>query len=70
MWGLTLNQWDIYTEQALNRIQKSGLKLNTDKCVFAATELILLGHIIPGKGVYPDPEKVRAIKDMHFSRSK
>ena len=32
------------------------------------TELIFLGHKISGKGISPDPEKVKAIKDMTFPK--
>ena len=69
MWGSTLNQLDIRTEQVLNRIRKSGLKLNKGKCSFGATELIFLKHKISGEGISPDPEKVKAIKDLPFPKS-
>ena len=56
IWESTLNQLDNRT--VLNRIRKSGLKLNKDKCVFGATKLIYWGHKISGKGISPDLEKV------------
>ena len=34
IWGSSLTRLDIRTELVLNRIQKSGLKLNKNKCVF------------------------------------
>ena len=68
--GSTLTQLDIRTEQVLNRIRKSGLKLNKNKSVFGATELIFSGHKISEKGISPDPENVNAIKDMPFPNSK
>ena len=40
------------------------MKLNKDKCVFGATELIFLGHKILRKRVSPDPEKNKAMKDI------
>ena len=70
IWGSTLTQLDIRTEEVLNKIRKSGLKLNKNKCVFGATGLIFLGHKISEKGIPPDPEKVKAIKDMPFPSSK
>ena len=69
IWGSTLTQLDIRTELVLNRIRKSGLKLNKNKCVFGATELIFLGHKISEKGISPDPGKVKTIKDMPFPSS-
>ena len=70
IWGSTLTQLDIHTELVLDRIRKSGLKLNKNKCVFEATELIFLEHKISEKGISPDTEKVKAIKDMSFPSSK
>ena len=69
IWGSTLTQLDSRTGLVLNRIRKSGLKLNKNKCVFGATELIFLGHKISEKGISPDPEKVKAIRDMPFPSS-
>ena len=69
-WGSTINQLDIRTEQVLNRIRKSGLKLNKDKSVSGVTKPIFLGHNTTGKGTSPDLEKDRAIKDNPFPKSK
>ena len=46
------------------------MKLNKNKCVFGATELIFSGHKISEKRISPDPEKVKAIKDVPFPSSK
>ena len=70
IWGSTLNKSGICTEKVLNRIRKSGLKLNKDKRAFGATEVIFLGHKISGKRISTDPEKVKIIKDMPFPKSK
>jgi transposase InsO family protein len=45
-------------------IQSAGLRLNPKKCLFAAPEIKVLGHLVNEDGVRPDPEKVRAI--THF----
>ena len=52
------------------RIRKSDLKPNKDKCVFGATKLIFLGYKILGMRISPDPEKIKAIKDMPSPKSK
>ena len=44
------------------------MKLNKGKCDFGVTELIFLRHKISGKEIFPDPEKVKAIKDMTFPK--
>ena len=52
------------------RIRKLDLKPNKDKCVFGATKLIFLGYKILGMRISPDPEKIKAIKDMPYPKSK
>ena len=48
----------------LAAIKKAGLRLKVNKCRFGETKLSMLGHIVDKDGVYPDPEKVRAVKDF------
>ena len=52
------------TKEVLEAVSKNGLKLNKNKCIFNATNIKLLGHILTADGIYPDPEKVKAIFDM------
>lgn len=47
-------------EEVLQRISKSGLKLN-DKCVFNVKELSFLGHRVSAEGIAPLQTKVDAI---------
>jgi hypothetical protein len=51
-------------DRILNRLKKSGLKLNPKKCKFAYFELEFLGHVISEEGIRPNPEKIRAVKEM------
>ncbi|GFY61667.1 retrovirus-related Pol polyprotein from transposon opus [Trichonephila inaurata madagascariensis] len=45
----------------LSCIQEAGLVLNPKKCYFGATEIKVLGHLVSGKGVKPDPDKLKAL---------
>lgn len=47
----------------LSCFQKAGLTLN-EKCSFTQSELMFVGHKVSASGIAPDPEKVRAIRDM------
>ena len=38
--------------------------LNTDKCIFIVTNIVVLGHVISADGVQADPEKVAAITNL------
>ena len=64
IWADTKEAHDARVTQVLTRIRDSDLKLNKAKCVFGATELTFLGHIISAEGVKPDPRKVEAITNM------
>ncbi|GFW51087.1 retrovirus-related Pol polyprotein from transposon 17.6 [Trichonephila clavipes] len=43
----------------LKCLQEAGLKLNS-KCLFAAQEVKILGHLVSSNGVRPDPDKIKA----------
>ncbi|GFT81105.1 hypothetical protein TNCV_1649511 [Trichonephila clavipes] len=44
----------------LKCLQEAGLKLNSKKCIFAAQEVKILGHLVSSNGVRPDPDKIKA----------
>ena len=50
-------------EIVMSRLQRAGLKLNREKCKFFQLRIKFLGHIVSGKGIESDPEKVRAVVD-------
>ncbi|GFV09218.1 retrovirus-related Pol polyprotein from transposon 17.6 [Trichonephila clavipes] len=45
----------------LKCLQEAGLKLNSKKCLFAAQEVKILGHLVSSNGVRPDPDKIKAV---------
>ncbi|GFU54195.1 retrovirus-related Pol polyprotein from transposon 17.6 [Trichonephila clavipes] len=44
----------------LKCLQEAGIKLNSKKCLFAAQEVKILGHLVSSNGVRPDPDKIKA----------
>ncbi|GFU95480.1 hypothetical protein TNCV_4788151 [Trichonephila clavipes] len=44
----------------LKCLQEAGLKLNSKKCLFAAQEVKILGHLVSSNGVRPDSDKIKA----------
>uniref|UniRef100_A0A4W5K9F3 ribonuclease H n=1 Tax=Hucho hucho TaxID=62062 RepID=A0A4W5K9F3_9TELE len=54
---------DVRLTAVLTRLQETGLTLN-EKCTFAQSEVLFLGHKISAAGIEPDPEKISAITDM------
>ena len=48
-------------KKVLQSIQKNKLKTNKRKCIFNATSLKLLRHLITLDGIKPNSEKIKAI---------
>ncbi|GFX17366.1 transposon Tf2-9 polyprotein [Trichonephila clavipes] len=48
----------------LKCLQEAGLKLNSKKCLFAAQEKKILGHLVSSNGVRPDPDKIKAVRNF------
>ena len=48
-------------ELVLMALEKAGLTLNVEKCVFATSRVEHLGHVIDGNGIRPHPDKVQAL---------
>lgn len=41
-----------------------NLKLSLEKCQFGKDHKVYVGHGLTSAGIQPDPEKIRAVKDM------
>jgi len=54
--------------KVLQKLRKSNLKLQPDKCEFLRKEIIYLGHIISENGISPDPSKLTAIKEFSIPK--
>ncbi|GFU21149.1 hypothetical protein TNCV_5115491 [Trichonephila clavipes] len=48
----------------LKCLQEAGLKLHSKKCLFAAQEVKILGHLVSSNGVRPDPDKIKAVRNF------
>lgn len=53
----------------LKRIKVSGLKINKKKCKFGIREIKYVGHIFSDEGLYIDPSKVDAIRNMSIPQT-
>ena len=69
VFGSNIEEHDKNLEAVLERIEKSGLKLNREKCQFRKEEVKYFGHLINKEGVRPNPEKVQAIRNLQTPKS-
>lgn len=53
----------------LERLEKSNLTLQPEKCFFLRKEVTYLGHLITQQGVKPDPKKLEAARKFPTPRS-
>ena len=53
-------------ENVLTRFREVGVCLNVSKCKFAQEKVEFIGHVWSGDGVSPNPEKIKAISEMHL----
>jgi len=55
-----LDEHFLHLEEVFMRLKNSRLKLNKGKCVFFASKIQLLGHIVSGTGIEMEPVKVES----------
>ena len=51
-------------KSVFDRIRQAKLKLKPSKCHLFQNQIKFLGHIVTDKGIFPDPDKVKAINEM------
>ena len=56
-------------DKVMARLETAGLTLRQSKCVFGASSIEYLGHVIDSDGLHPSIEKVRAIQNAPEPRS-
>lgn len=54
----------------LERTRERGIKLNEDKSIICVPEVSYFGHRLTREGIRPDPNKVKAIREMAPPHSK
>lgn len=69
LYASSLREHELKFDKLGERLKRANLRLQPDKCEFLRKEVGYLGHIISDKGVKPDPEKIRAVKDFPRSRN-
>jgi hypothetical protein len=57
-----------HLDAMLYKFREVNLKLNPNKCCFAAKSITFLGHVVSKEGTRPDPRKIEVI--LHFPQPK
>ena len=56
-------------EAVLNKLQSLGLRVKKEKCIFLASSVEYLGHLIGTTGLHPLPTKVQAVREVPTPRN-
>ena len=62
--GRTTEEHEERLDKVLQRLQEAGLTLNEQKCHFSQSQVKFLGQVVDSDGIRPDPDKVRAIREV------
>ena len=63
VFGRTLQEHRERLSLVLSRLTEGGLKINPKKCKLLCEQVVVLGHVVSGKGIPTDPEKISVIKE-------
>ena len=64
VYGRNQTEHDERLEKVLQKLEEAGITLNAEKCEYSKASLTFLGHVVDASGIRPDPEKIKAIRDM------
>jgi hypothetical protein len=60
----TLEEHLQHLQQFFSVLHNNGLTINPEKCVFAASSVKFLGHMVSAAGIQPLPQHLAAIQDF------
>ncbi|GFW73116.1 retrovirus-related Pol polyprotein from transposon opus [Trichonephila clavipes] len=66
--GKDQKEHDDNLEKFMTVTKKYNLTLNEDKCTYSSNSVHLLGYIIQGGIIKPDPERLKPLRDMPFPK--
>ena len=65
-----VKQHDNTLKEVFEMFRRTGLTLNPKKSIFSATRTKFFGYMFSAKGVFPDPNKVKALREASSPASK
>ena len=70
VYGKDEEEHDRNLKGLMDRAEARGLVLNSEKCDIRKAQISFFGNICSAEGIKPDPEKVKAIKQMRVPQTK
>ena len=64
VFGATKEEHDASLHEVLNILGENNLTLNKEKCTFGVQTIKFMGEIVSKDGIYPDPDKIKAIQQL------
>ncbi|CAG8753484.1 9043_t:CDS:1, partial [Funneliformis mosseae] len=58
-----------HVKQVFTRLKEAGLKIKSEKCTFAVSEVSYLGHIVGSNRIKPDQGKIQTMVDLPTPRN-
>jgi RNase H-like domain found in reverse transcriptase/Integrase core domain/Reverse transcriptase (RNA-dependent DNA polymerase)/Aspartyl protease len=62
--GMDTEEHDRNLKQFLEAADKYNITYNEDKCIFRTTKLNILGYLVEGGEIRPDPERLRPLREL------
>ncbi|GBG66832.1 hypothetical protein CBR_g70710 [Chara braunii] len=69
LFSKTLQEHEGHQRQVLEKLREANFKINAEKCEWAKTQLLYLGHVLDGDGIKPEDSKIAAIRDWPTPRT-
>ena len=66
--GMTQEEHDANLTKFLEAAKRKNITYNEDKCIFSTNRLSILGYVVEGGEMRPDPERLRPLQDLPVPR--
>lgn len=68
--GKTQEEHDANLDKFLEAAKKKNISYNEEKCTFSTKRLSILGYVVEGGSIFPDPERLRPLRELPMPQDK
>lgn len=69
IFGTTKEEHDSTLKLVLQILKKMNMRINEQKSVFSATEVVFLGHRVGSEGIRPTEDRIKALRELQAPSS-